>query len=380
MYSVYQHWDPLKTCIVGKSYPPEFYAWIKNSKTRSIFERIAQETEEDYRSLISVLTKFNVEVLRPDIPSNEILFNSIDNSYVPPPMTPRDDFGTYGNTVTYGSTTIVDFYNKHKKFGWPEVLTFADAKNSIPNLTDNSMFDLSDFNGLVPNTSDGNNAFYGNIFNHIDDKCNLVNVGQGYNTSSAFNVRVGKDIITAQPEAYNKLNELLNTDNKYRLHNTNKYYHLDGVFCPVVPGLIISLNDIKNYNKTFPGWEVVYLPDQSWSKVQPFLDLKRKNKGKWWIPGEEYNNDVIDVVDTWLSKWVGYVEETVFDVNMLVINEQNVVVNNYNKQVFDALERYNVTPHICNFRHRYFWDGGLHCITADLDREGSMKDYFPERG
>ena len=45
MYSVYQHWDPLKTCIVGRSYPPEFYAWIKNTKTRSIFERIAQETE-----------------------------------------------------------------------------------------------------------------------------------------------------------------------------------------------------------------------------------------------------------------------------------------------------------------------------------------------
>jgi glycine amidinotransferase len=81
-----------------------------------------------------------------------------------------------------------------------------------------------------------------------------------------------------------------------------------------------------------------------------------------------------------MSKWVGYVEETVFDVNMLVINEKNVVVNNYNKAVFDALERYGVTPHICNFRHRYFWDGGLHCITSDLDREGEMKDYFPERG
>jgi hypothetical protein len=28
MFNVYQHWDPLKVCIVGKSYAPEFYSFI----------------------------------------------------------------------------------------------------------------------------------------------------------------------------------------------------------------------------------------------------------------------------------------------------------------------------------------------------------------
>ena len=74
-----------------------------------------------------------------------------------------------------------------------------------------------------------------------------------------------------------------------------------------------------------------------------------------------------------MDDWVGYVEETVFDVNMLVIDENNVVVNNYNEKAFDAFERYNITPHIVNFRHRYFWDGGLHCITSDISREGEQK-------
>ena len=156
--------------------------------------------------------------------------------------------------------------------------------------------------------------------------------------------------------------------------------HSDGCFCPVVPGLIISLYDIQRYEKTFPDWEIVYLPDQSWDKVQPFINLKKKNLGKWWVPGEELNDDFTEFVESWLSQWVGYVEETVFDVNMLVIDEKNVVCNNYNKQVFDAFERYGITPHIINFRHRYFWDGGLHCITSDLDREGTMQDYFPHRG
>ena len=49
MYSVYQHWDPLKFCIVGRTYQPEFYSWIEHSQTRAIFEKLAEETEEDQR-------------------------------------------------------------------------------------------------------------------------------------------------------------------------------------------------------------------------------------------------------------------------------------------------------------------------------------------
>jgi hypothetical protein len=148
----------------------------------------------------------------------------------------------------------------------------------------------------------------------------------------------------------------------------------------VCPGLIISLKDVPTYKDTFPDWEVVYLPGQSWEKVLPFLRLKEKNKGKWWIPGFEYDNEVINVVEQWLGHWTGYVEETVFDVNMLIIDPKNVMVFNYNKKVFDALERYGITPHIVPFRHRYFWDGGIHCITSDIHREGTIQDYFPQRG
>jgi hypothetical protein len=165
----------------------------------------------------------------------------------------------------------------------------------------------------------------------------------------------------------------------YRNHIVNTGGHSDSTYCPVAPGLIISLRDVPTYADTFPDWEVVYLPGQSWDKVQPFLDLKRKNSGKWWIPGFENDQAVVDIVETWLGHWTGYVEETVFDVNMLIIDPKNVMVFNYNKQVFDALDRYGITPHIVPFRHRYFWDGGIHCITSDVHREGIMYNYFPER-
>ena len=196
--------------------------------------------------------------------------------------------------------------------------------------------------------------------------------------------RIGRDLYFGT-ETYNDNQDELLTYYKNlfpdnRCHIVNTGGHGDGVYCPVVPGLIVSLYDVPSYAETFPGWEVIYLSDQSWDAVRPFLDLKEKNQGKWWVPGEELNDDFTEFVESWLGHWVGYVEETVFDVNMLVIDEQNVVCNNYNKQVFDAFERHGITPHIVNFRHRYFWDGGLHCITSDLHREGVQKDYFPERG
>jgi N-dimethylarginine dimethylaminohydrolase len=87
-------------------------------------------------------------------------------------------------------------------------------------------------------------------------------------------------------------------------------------------------------------------------------------------------------LESWMVEfghWVGFVEESVFDVNVLVINEKNIICTNYDKNVFGALDSHGITPHIVNFRHRYFWDGGLHCITSDVHREGTLKDYFTER-
>ena len=49
-------------------------------------------------------------------------------------------------------------------------------------------------------------------------------------------------------------------------------------------------------------------------------------------------------VESWMSHWVGCVEESVFDVNMLVIDEQNVVCNNENDTVFQAFEKHGITP------------------------------------
>jgi hypothetical protein len=226
---------------------------------------------------------------------------------------------------------------------------------------------------------------YDHIFKKLKDQGNIIK-SHHYDSlllNGAQVSRLGKDLYFGTANYSQDTRDFRKfIDSEFqttRNHIVNTGGHTDGTYCPVCPGLIISLLDIPTYTDTFPDWEVVYLPGQSWNAVRPFLDLKVKNNGKWWIPGFEHDQDVIDTVENWLGNWVGYVEETVFDVNMLIIDPKNVMVFSYNKQVFDALERYGITPHIVPFRHRYFWDGGIHCVTADLHREGRQQDFFPKR-
>ena len=373
-YSVYQHWDLLKVCIVGRSYPPEFYSWIKIPHVRSLFEKIAIETEEDYQALIRKLELFGVEILRPDLPTDTL----VNGKYLRPPMTPRDYTIMVGNQFyeSFSSNFMKSSYEFIKDTSWPDCNNWKEF-NNLPSRIQSECVKIFNFGKEQLFCSE-----YNNIFNHIKAQGNIVH-SCSVPVSGANCARLGKDLFFGT-ENYTMDQQIIlkyfnNAFPNYRNHIVNTGGHSDGTYCPVCPGLIISLYDVPTYADTYPGWEVVYLPGQSWAKVSPFLKLKEKNKGKWWIPGFENDQAVVDVVETWLGHWTGYVEETVFDVNMLIIDPKNVIVNNFNKQVFDALDRYGITPHIVPFRHRYFWDGGIHCITSDLHREGTMQNYFPNR-
>jgi hypothetical protein len=98
------------------------------------------------------------------------------------------------------------------------------------------------------------------------------------------------------------------------------------------------------------------------------------------VPGQEDNDLFTHFVETWLKDWVGYIEETVFDVNVLVLDEYHVCVSQMDNPIVNKfLKKHKMEPVHIPWKHRFFWDGGLHCITLDLYREGSQQDYFPAR-
>lgn len=383
-WSVYQHWDPLKVCVVGRSYPPEFYSWIKVSHVRNLFEKIAIETEEDFQKIIKKLESFGVEVLRPDL--CDMPSDLLPTYFDPPPMTPRDYTVMIGEKFYYsygfGHASFQEFYASVKDPSWPNCKTEHDFK-LLPWQIQQECEILHHMRKSLEPINVKNFHAYDKILARIQNEGNQIKNGSNLGINGAMISRIGRDLYFGTDsycEDHVKKQHALDLEfPDSRNHIVITGGHSDGTYCPVCPGLIVSLRDVPTYAETYPDWEVIYLPGQSWDKVQPFLDLKQKNLGKWWIPGFEYNQDVIDVVETWLSHWTGYVEETVFDVNMLIVDPKNVLVFNHNDMVFRALDKYGITPHIVPFRHRYFWDGGIHCVTSDLHREGQLQDFFPGR-
>ena len=104
------------------------------------------------------------------------------------------------------------------------------------------------------------------------------------NTATTF--RVGKDLYFGnlnyidglQQDILKKKWEKVFPD--YRIHMVISGGHTDGLYCPVTPGLIISIPIAERYSESFPDWEVVSLPDESWKKMKSFTKMKKKNKGK----------------------------------------------------------------------------------------------------
>jgi hypothetical protein len=353
MYQVYQHWDQLKVCLVGRAYNPEQFAWIKNTKTRSYFEQLAIETEEDFQDLINKLHFFDVQTLRPNLPLD---------LYAKPPVAVRDHCVMIGNTF-YSDIETYDFnyffYNVREENGpW---LDSADQ------LEDARLIELHE----QYKTKLYNNG-YQHILQEIKDQGNKIKTFVDPHLTGPMVTRIGRDLYVGTYEEngdYSYLRDKLDKEfPNYRVHVIDTGGHSDGTFCPVTPGLIISHWDMPTYQDSFPDWEVLYLP-----KPEPTFQGK-----KWWMPGAE-TKDVVDTVEKYMNGWVGNITETVFDVNMLIINQNNVIMIAHNETVIDKLAEYGVTAHVVPFRHRWFWDGGIHCITNDLHREGTMQDYFPGR-
>lgn len=153
--------------------------------------------------------------------------------------------------------------------------------------------------------------------------------------------------------------------------------HSDGIYCNVGDKIWLTNGQSLPYEKYWPDIPVMELSKANkgevndWNEAEELEKHKEleKTKGGWFIYKHELTQEDIKFTEYHLKNWTGYCEETLFDINMSVIDQNNVMAISQNSLVYDKLESLGVKVHKVPFRHRFFWDGGLHCITNDLVRE-----------
>ena len=336
----YTSWQPLEEVIVGRVYTPEYFDYIDDTQVRAQLAIILNETNEDLDNLQCTIEKYGATVHRPTLPVLSDWPNIMKswNTVPMPPLVPRDW------QITMGEKLL-------------RVL-------SVPEM--NSICSLYDSKYVIDPHKNGYQADHP----MVDAVASCI-------------VRVGTDVffdrsewLTDQQLEWIRDNVL---DNRYQARRCQTNGHGDSVFAILKPGVIIStMHDADiNYRETFPGWEVQRVNEATITATMELGKFRYESfNGRWYVQGQDTTPEFASFVDTYLSKWTGYVQETVFDVNCLVLDEQHVIFSSYNKQVFDYCEKHSIVPIISPLRHKYFFDGGISCCTQDIRRRGGLETYL----
>jgi hypothetical protein len=340
----YTSWQPLEEVIVGRAYTPDYFDFIDDAQVRNQLQQILSETNEDLDNLQKTCETFGAEVKRPALPNkDQFILDQIDPAigHKPgapvPPLTPRDWQISLGDKLL-------------------RVLP-VDELNDI----------CKGYGDQVVNPHG----------EHFDSDCILNG------SSASCIVRVGTDVFFDNSEHLQPHQTRWIVDNcldsRYKIHEAITDGHGDAVFAILKPGVILSSkwDDQLDLDKDFPGWDVSKIWDSSiWAAMEVGKFKEENFNGAWYVQGQTPTLEFTKFVDTYLNKWVGFVSDTVFDVNCLVLDEENVVFSAYNKQVFDYCEKHRINPIISELRHSYFWDGGVSCCTQDIRRKGSLETYL----
>lgn len=415
MLSVYQHWDPLKVCVVGSCWPPEFFSYIENSYIRNVMEKIAVETQEDLDHFAKWLQDRNVTVLRPNVTGWQDAKETSANSkfrYLLPPVSPRDAHIMIGNNFylhsgtyrsCFGSEIDVwpgwpSFYQNIKDSSWPECPTEKQFQNLPQHIQEECLrhgylrYRNDEWFGLTePKTQ--NWDVYKHIYEFIESNGNpIIDMSQTQFSPIEYHVgglitRMGQDLFFGSTDLHamtDQEHDLADwiCGSEFQKHCILTGGHSDATYCAVAPGLIVTYYDRTDFDhsqfsRLFPGWEIVYGDDRSTYRQLPdYYALKKNGFERWLVPGESHNPVLREFIDTYLSHWTGNAAETRFFVNFLMVDAHTAVVAHEDETIIRALERYGITCHVMPFRHVFFWDSGCHCITLDLDRDGIKQSYF----
>jgi len=327
--------QPLEEVWIGGTYPEKFYNDLPN-EVQDIFGKITEKTFVGLQKLENTLAGLGVKVRKPLFTDNKEDYVDHQGNLIKPPIAPRDW------AITVGRQLWVT----------PQGYKIEPYQHVIDE--------------------------YKNKGEHVE----ILDRGPDPRSWLGFPgmVRLGKKIIV--DTGY----EMKNSENKkqilkaveyledigYQIVLTSEGGHLDSVFCPIKDRHIFSSHwgEQDFYSKTFPGWDVFWINTETKNK---------KVNGRWWTAENNFFSPIFnDHINNKAKEWVGDSTETVFEANILVIDEKNVICIAEHEQSFKKMEQLGIRPHVVDFPTRHFWDGGIHCLTVDIRRSGGCRNYFNE--
>ena len=386
-------WDefqPLEELVLGSVYDSSFFDDVKNSKIKSALKKIIDETQEDLDYFKEQMKSHNIKVYQANTRDlgykdsimdyvndngelgykrnvgGEFLNTGVSASLIPnPPLQPRDDSIVMGNKLlvtdpsTYAIKAMLPKFREW--FGAENIDTSIKNENvqlprsekNLSNFLKRNNIEVTEENLARARNTETLGGFCSPTLTRIGTTC-LVDVWQV--------PTVVEDFLSIKCPEFN-----------YKKLTIGG--HNDSVFSVIKPGLLVASRELEPHKDLFKNWEIIWFDDPNWKNVRHWIDLRAKNRGKWWVPGEEQNDEFTFFVEKFLGNWTGMAEETIFDVNCLVVDDKTVVVNSNNPYLINNLKKHGMEAIVCPLRHSFFWDGGWHCLTLDAKRRGGQIDY-----
>jgi hypothetical protein len=387
-YKKYNTYGQLRTVLLGTFFFPEFFSKIENPNVRDPLMKMAQEINEDLEEFSNILKSYGCNVLRAEQPLGYL---DIEDIYMPPTQVRNNhavvgtqmyqinrDFKHSSNTIlTNYCPDIINLVDVNEEFFFKKMI---EAKSNY-----NQELDLLYSKSKYDELAGSSWPDYYDYVKGVRSLDPIVNQEiQSFKSVLEYETKElgplqGPNLINTDTTLYIDANEYCDyaswassriKESRPIRQFTSKAGHVDGCFAILGPTTILGVDPLIDYANLFPNHRLISLPPESGiPTIKEFKLMSDKVNGSWWLAGQEYNDELIEFVETHLNLWAGYISESVFEVNVLSINENTVLVTDISPDLEKQLKNQGIECILVPWRHRFFVDGGLHCITLDLYRD-----------
>jgi N-dimethylarginine dimethylaminohydrolase len=143
--------------------------------------------------------------------------------------------------------------------------------------------------------------------------------------------------------------------------------HIDGQVSLIRPGLMIAdqrfYQALKDHDHPLAKWDCITVDyDQLGQGLNDMDQIIQTGN--------------FDQYATWLDEWTGMDQAFSFDVNLLSLDHNTVIVPETRSPVLDELDRRGIAVIQTPWRHRYFIKNGIHCCSLETKRKGTAEQYL----